>query len=129
MDTERFLKDKRCIIQIQNKDDTCCATAIVTTKVKIDEHEQWNYIRQSRRIQEELALELHAKAGVPLHQCGIEDVKTFQRFLVGYQIHVISTDHFNVHDMDNRFTPRRNASAIQLVLQHLPQKAREILTV
>ena len=77
MDTERFLKDKRCIIQIQNKDDTCCATAIVTTKVKIDEHEQWNYIRQSRRIQEELALELHAKAGVPLHQCGIKEAKSF----------------------------------------------------
>jgi hypothetical protein len=31
----------------------------------------------------------------PLHQCGIEDVKTFQRFLVGYQIHVISREHFN----------------------------------
>jgi hypothetical protein len=40
-------------------------------------------------------LELHTKAGVPLHQCGIEDVKTFQRFLVGYQIHVISREHFN----------------------------------
>jgi hypothetical protein len=30
VDTERFLKDKRCIIQIQNKDDMCCARAIVT---------------------------------------------------------------------------------------------------
>jgi hypothetical protein len=69
VDTERFLKDKRCIIQIQNKDDMCCARAIVTAKAKIDEHEQWNSIRQSRRIQEELALELHVKAGVPLHQC------------------------------------------------------------
>ena len=92
VDTERFLKDKRCIIQIQNKDDMCCARAIVTAKAKIDGHEQWNSIRQSRRIQEELALELHTKAGVPLHQCGIEDVKTFQRFLVGYQIHVISRE-------------------------------------
>jgi hypothetical protein len=26
---------------------------------------------------------------------GIEDVETFQRFLVGYQIHVISREHFN----------------------------------
>jgi hypothetical protein len=64
----------------------CCARAIVTAKAKIDGHDQWNSIRQSRRIHEELALELHTKAGVPLHQCGIEDVKTFQRFLVGYQI-------------------------------------------
>jgi hypothetical protein len=73
----------------------CCARAIVTAKVKIDGHEQWNSIQRYRRIQEELALELHTKAGVPLHQCGIEDVKTFQRFLVGYQIHVISREYFN----------------------------------
>jgi hypothetical protein len=95
VDTERFLKDKRCIIQIQNKDDMCCARAIVTAKAKIDGHEQWNSIQRGPRIQEELALELHANAGIPLHQCGIEDVKTFQRFLVGYQIHVISREHFN----------------------------------
>jgi hypothetical protein len=36
---ERFLKDKRCIIQKQNKDDMCCARAIVTAKAKIDGHE------------------------------------------------------------------------------------------
>ena len=53
VDTERFLKDKCCIIQIQNKDDMCCARAIVTAKAKIDGHEQWNSIRQGRRIQEE----------------------------------------------------------------------------
>ena len=95
VDTERFLKDKRCIIQMQNKDDMCCARVIVTAKAKIDGHEQWNSIRQGRRIQEEFALELHAKARVPLHQCGLEDVKMFQRFLVGYQIHVISRELFN----------------------------------
>jgi hypothetical protein len=30
-------------------------------------NDSWNSIRQSRRIQEELALESHTKAGVPLH--------------------------------------------------------------
>jgi hypothetical protein len=69
----------------------CCARAIVTIKAKIVGHEQWNSIQRGRRIQEELALGLHTKAGVPLYQYGIEDVKTFQRFLVGYQIHVISS--------------------------------------
>ena len=34
VDTERFLKDKRCIIQIQNKDDMCCARAIVRPKLR-----------------------------------------------------------------------------------------------
>jgi hypothetical protein len=49
-------------------------TVAITAKAKIDGHEQWNSIQRGRRIQEELALELHTKAGVPLHQCGIEDV-------------------------------------------------------
>jgi hypothetical protein len=40
VDTEWFLKDKRSIIHIQNKDDMCCARAIVTAKAKIDGHEQ-----------------------------------------------------------------------------------------
>ena len=47
----------------------CCARAIVTAKAKMDGHEQWNSIRHGRRIKEELALELHAKAVIPLHQC------------------------------------------------------------
>ena len=64
VDTEKFLKDKRYIIQIQNKDDMCCARVIVTAKAKIDGHEQWNSIQRGRRIQEELALELHTKTGV-----------------------------------------------------------------
>jgi hypothetical protein len=58
VDTERFLKDKRCIIQIQNKDDMCSARAIVTAKAKIDGHEQWNSIQRGRRIQEELVVNL-----------------------------------------------------------------------
>jgi hypothetical protein len=84
--TRRFfwIKSMQYILYFILSYDMCCARAIVTAKAKIDGHEQWNSIRQSRRIQEELALELHIKARVPLHQCGIEDVKTFQRFLVGY---------------------------------------------
>jgi hypothetical protein len=35
VDTERFLKDKLCIIQIQNKDIMCCARAIVTAKARL----------------------------------------------------------------------------------------------
>jgi hypothetical protein len=36
VDTERFLKDKLCIIQIQNKDIMCCAKAIVTDERQSD---------------------------------------------------------------------------------------------
>ena len=34
LNTEKFLKDKKCIIRIQNKDELCCARAIITTKAQ-----------------------------------------------------------------------------------------------
>jgi hypothetical protein len=64
VNTNEFLLQKQCIIQIKNNDELCCARAIVTAKAKIDRHEQWNNIRQGRHIQELLAKDLHEKAGV-----------------------------------------------------------------
>ncbi|MEW8544218.1 MAG: hypothetical protein AB2693_11855, partial [Candidatus Thiodiazotropha sp.] len=95
VNTRQFLLQKQCIIQITNDDDLCCARAIVTAKAKIDRHDQWNNIRQGRHIQEQLAKELHEKAGVPLKQCGIDEIKQFQLVLQNYQILVISKEHFN----------------------------------
>ena len=95
VDLEKSLQEKRCFLRIQNQDDLCCARAIVTAKARLDNHERWNSIRQGRGIQETLARELHIKAGIPLQRCGIEEVKGFQRILDGYQIHVISKNHFN----------------------------------
>lgn len=42
-----------------------------------------------------MARQMHFTAGVPLQQCGIEEIKAFQRVLIGYQIHVVSKQHFN----------------------------------
>ena len=38
IDLDAFLKNKKCIIRIQNKDELCCARAIITAKAKIDNH-------------------------------------------------------------------------------------------
>ncbi|CAG2191938.1 unnamed protein product [Mytilus edulis] len=95
VDLEKTLNEKRCFLQIQNKDDLCCARAIMTAKARLDGHEKWNSIRQGRNIQGELARKLHNKAGVPFRRCGIEEIKSFQRILDGYQIHVVSKEHFN----------------------------------
>ncbi|VDI78916.1 Hypothetical predicted protein [Mytilus galloprovincialis] len=67
----------------------------MTAKARLDGHEKWNSIRQGRNIQGELARKLHNKAGVPFRRCGIEEIKSFQRILDGYQIHVVSKEHFN----------------------------------
>lgn len=84
VDLEKTLHEKKCFIRIQNEDDLCCARAIVTAKARIDGHERWNSIRQGRNIQDVMARQLHVTAGVPLQQCGIEEIKVFQRVLIGY---------------------------------------------
>ena len=61
-----FLSKKRCIIQIKNKDNLCCARAIVTAKAKLDNHPLWNSIRQGRLEQRHLARQLHRDAGMML---------------------------------------------------------------
>ncbi|XP_045215064.2 uncharacterized protein LOC123565260 [Mercenaria mercenaria] len=92
---EKTLKEKRCFIRIQNDDDLCCARALITAKAKLDQHEKWNSIRQGREIQKQLAERLHKNAGVFLGPCGIDEIKKFQKALCGYQINIVSADHFN----------------------------------
>ena len=95
VDLQRFLQEKRCIIQIRNSDDLCAARAIVTAKAKLDNHHMWNSIRLGRGAQTTLAKELHGRANVPFGKCGIEEIKEFQRVLPDYQLHIISKEHGN----------------------------------
>lgn len=92
---EKLLSDKKSIISIKNNDDLCCARALVTAKARVEQHPQWNNIRQGRSFQKHLAEELHHEAGVPFQKCGIEEVKRFQLVMKNYQIHVVSKEHFN----------------------------------
>ena len=95
VDVTKMLESKKSIIQIRNSDKLCCARALVTAIARIENHPQWNSIRQGRDIQKQLALELHEKAKVPVGICGLEEVKQFQTVLHEYQIHVLSKEHFN----------------------------------
>lgn len=95
VDISKMLGKKTSVIQIKNKDDLCCARALVTAIARVDYHPKWNSIRQGRSIQRELAVSLHHKANVPMGKCGIEEVKMFQASLLNYQIHVVSKAHFN----------------------------------
>ena len=92
--TESLIK-KKSVILIKNKDDLCCARAIVVAKAKLDSNPNWNSIRQGCPIQAQEAHELHDKAGVPKETCGIPEIKKFQEVLPGYQIVVLSKEHFN----------------------------------
>ena len=95
VNTDKFIKDKKCIIRILNNDDLCCARAIVIAKAKIDQHEKWESVRKGGKIQEILANQLHERAVVHHEKCGIDEIKKFQDVLSGYQILVVSKHHFN----------------------------------
>ena len=62
---ESLTKKKRCVVRIKNKDDLCCARAIVTMKERVDKGSQFNNLRNGRPIEERLVKQLHQEGGVP----------------------------------------------------------------
>lgn len=89
---QKSLQEKRCFIQIKNRDSLCCARAIVTAVSRLEKPDNWSSIRQGGAVQGVLATELHKKAGVPVGECGIEEVKKFQLVLPNYQLNVFAMD-------------------------------------
>ena len=92
--TESLLK-KKSFVTIKNKDNLCCARAIVVAKAKLDSAPDWSSMRHGRSIQAQKAVELHEKAGVQRGTCGIPEIKKFQEVLPEYQIVLISKENFN----------------------------------
>ena len=93
---ESYLRKKDCIVQIKNKDELCCARAIIVAKAKYDKDLQYkSLVSRTGTVQGRLAQELHETSGVPLGPCGIPEVKKFQTTLPGYQLNVVSKEHLN----------------------------------
>ena len=87
---EDMLKKKRCLVTIRNKDDLCCARAIVTIKARLDRDSQYKNVCQGYPIQERLAKQLHRDAQVPEQTCGREELEMFQTYLAPeYQLMVL----------------------------------------
>ena len=78
---EDMLRKKQCIIQIRNKDELCCARAIVTLQSRIEKDSHYPALRDGRPIQTPLARELHRNAQVPEGACGTVELNTFQTYL------------------------------------------------
>ena len=53
---EERLKKKNCFVRIQNRDELCCARAIVTAIARIDNNRYYDDIRRGRAIQREWIL-------------------------------------------------------------------------
>ena len=88
---------KKSRVTIKDKDQLCCARAIVTMKALVDANgnprdQDYHNLKQGRPVQEQKAKELHRLADVPEGPCGIPELQKFQTALPGYQIKVMSID-------------------------------------
>ena len=93
-------KHLRCVCELKNKDELCCARAIVTmrehTKRQAGEHNkkyQQNIKKDRGKNSQQLkeAKRLHEEAGVGESPCGLEEIQKFQDYLgpQGFRIIVV----------------------------------------
>ena len=114
-----YLKEKKSIIRINNKDDFCLARALAVSIARIENDPLYAQISKSERhIQLERALDLHQAANVPLGPCGIDEVKLFQQYLSNYQIIVVSGTHNNSIIYPPKPPGTDEKPTISLYLQH-----------
>ena len=94
----QMARESRCVCEIKNKDELCCARAIVTmreyVKHQAGQQNTFENIRQARgknSQQVKEAKRLDKEAGVPEGPCGLEEIKQFQDYLgpQGYRIIVV----------------------------------------
>ena len=96
---QQLLKfNKKSIVRIKNEDNLCCARAIAVGIFRSKYGTQHNKYKQiysnAKDTQTKTAIKLHQQSGVPLGECGIEEIKLFEEF-TGYQITIIDGDFFN----------------------------------
>uniref|UniRef100_A0A915IY14 Uncharacterized protein n=1 Tax=Romanomermis culicivorax TaxID=13658 RepID=A0A915IY14_ROMCU len=100
-----FLKDKHCIIQINNTDDLCFAPALVVARAYIHKKDQnavykWETIQKSDKshlLQTKIAKELMTQAGLASHEgsCSFYQWEKLQTVLLpNYQIKISSSEQF-----------------------------------
>ena len=96
VDIRDYLRKKKSVITINNKDNLCLARALVVSIARIEKDPRYKRMLDSRyNVQRERAFDLHEAANVPLGPCGLDEVELFQQHLVNYQIIVVSSDHCN----------------------------------
>ena len=91
-----YLKKKKSIITINNRDNLCLARALVVSIARIEKDPRYTrIIRPESAAQRERAFDLHEAANVPLGVCGLKEVDLFQHYLTNYEIIVVSGDQDN----------------------------------
>ncbi|KAJ8020849.1 putative DNA polymerase [Holothuria leucospilota] len=90
-----FLKSKKSIIRIQNRDTMCLARALVTARARLeyengDKSVNWENIRKGLSEQTRQAKELQTEAGACTTSSNIlDDVPKYQNIMTDYQILIV----------------------------------------
>ena len=117
LNIKEYLHQKKNIITIQNNNNLCLARALVVAIAKIEKDPRYKYlIRAGNKAQEKKARELHAAANVSLGPCGIPEVALFQKYLVDYEINIVSGNHVNSIIYPPKPTTSNNVTPIYLYL-------------
>ena len=96
---ELLTRNSKSIIRIQNRDELCCARALVVAKARVDQHPKHKAIREGKGpLQRTLAWDLHREANVPLGPCSYDALTAFSQApsLRGYQILLVDA-HRSFH--------------------------------
>ena len=96
-DLREYLKKKKSVICINNKDNYCLARALAVSIARIEKDPRYDRVRKPNSgLQCERAMALHQAAHVPFDiPCGLKEVDLFQQHLTNYQIIVVSGDQNN----------------------------------
>ena len=116
---EDMLKKKRCIITIRNKDELCCARAIVTLKARVDQDSHYRSLRDGFPIQALLAKRLHRDAQVPEQPCGPSELDAFQAVLgPDYQLMVLEGMKGNIVYKNQAYDAAEHVLALLKIKSH-----------
>ena len=75
LNIREYLKKKRSVIPINNKDDLCLARALAVSIARMEKDPRYNrMLNPLCTVQRERAFDLHEAANVPLGPCGLKEV-------------------------------------------------------
>ena len=124
---DMLTRNSKSIIRINNKDELCCARALVVAKARVDQHPQLSSIRHGKALQRTLAWDLHREAKVPLGPCSYDALTAFSQApsLRGYQILLVDA-HRSFHI--TTFGPLQDKQLILYVASPRPLRCHHPIT-
>lgn len=92
--SKKDFKDKKSIIMVKNDDKLCLGRCLVIAVAMRDKHPKLKQIKDGRKIQTDLTVELYNNADIPQEHSSLPVIQKFEEYL-DCCISVIDSDNFN----------------------------------